>query len=194
MNWTKWGVLIFLCWLVGCQRPYQFAGVLLPVPRPAPDIALESVNGSVSLHDFAGQYTFVYFGYRFCPDVCPVTMGKLKQVKADLGNRGNEMAVVMITVDPERDTPEAMAEYMGYFDDSFVGLSGDQELIDAVGKPFGLYYYQHQHEGSPASGYLVDHTARFFLLDREGNVILSYAHETPLDALFRDVEYLIKTK
>lgn len=192
MNWTKWGILIFLCWLVGCQRPYQFAGTLLPAPRPAPDIALESVNGPVSLHDFAGQYTFVYFGYRFCPDVCPVTMGKLKQVKADLGNRGDEIAVVMITVDPERDTPEALAEYMGYFDDSFVGLSGDPETIDAVGKPFGLYYYQ--HEGSAASGYLIDHTARFFLLDREGNVILSYAHETPLDDLFRDVEYLIKTQ
>lgn len=192
MNWTKWSVLILLYWLVGCQSTHEFAGTLLPEPQPAPDIVLASADGPVGLHDFAGQYTFVYFGYRFCPDVCPVTMGKLKQVKADLGERGDEMAVVMITVDPERDTPEALAEYMGYFDDSFVGLSGDQEAIDAIGKPFGLYY--HQHEGSAASGYMIDHTARFFLLDREGNIILSYAHETPLDDLLRDVQYLIENQ
>ncbi len=187
---ARWVALFLLCWLVACQRPHEFAGTLLPQPQPAPDIALESVDGPVSLHDFAGQYTFVYFGYRFCPDVCPVTMGKLKQVKVDLGSQGDQMAVVMITVDPERDTPVALAEYMRYFDDSFVGLSGERAVIDAVGKPFGLYYQQ--HEGSAASGYLVDHTARFFLLDKESNVILSYAHETPLDALLDDVVYLIE--
>ncbi len=192
MKWTKWGIIIILCWLTGCQRTHEFAGTLLPEPQPAPDIVLESANGPVSLHDFEGQYTFVYFGYRFCPDVCPITMGKLKQVRLELGERGDEMAVVMITVDPQRDTPEALAEYMSYFDDSFVGLSGDQEAIDAVGKPFGLYY--NQHEGSEASGYLIDHTSRFFLLDREANVIASYAHETSRDALLADVLYLIENQ
>ncbi|HRQ37444.1 MAG TPA: SCO family protein [Chloroflexota bacterium] len=192
MSSTKWAAIIFFFFLIGCQTPHKFAGTLLPEPQPAPDIILESADGPVSLHDFAGQYTFVYFGYRFCPDVCPITMGKLKQVKADLGDRGDEMAVVMITVDPERDTPDALAEYMDYFDSSFVGLSGDQEAIDAIGKPFGLYY--HQHQGTETSGYMVDHTASFFLLDRDANIIMAYAHETPMDALLRDVEYLIKNQ
>ncbi len=185
-------VLLICCCLISCQRAHEFAGEKLPVPMPAPDRALLSADGPVSLQDFQGKYTFVYFGYRFCPDVCPVTMGRLKQVRADLGENADQMAVIMITVDPERDTPEKMAEFMNYFDSTFVGLSGDKEAIDAVGKPFGLYY--NRHEGTEASGYLVDHTSRFFLLDRNGNVILSYAHETPTAALLKDVQYLIENE
>ena len=186
------GVLIILLLVVSCQSSHEFAGAQLSAPQSVPDTVLESINGPMRLHDFRGKYTFVYFGYTFCPDFCPASLSVLKRVKEGLGQAEDEMAVVMITVDPERDTPEKLAEYMAYFDTSFVGLSGDKETIDAVGAPFGLYY--NRHEGSEASGYLIDHTARIYLLDRETNPIVAYPHEVTADLIIDDLKYLIKNQ
>ncbi|MCB8943814.1 MAG: SCO family protein [Ardenticatenaceae bacterium] len=184
------GLLITLVLLASCQPPHEFAGTRLSAPQPSPHTVLQSASGPVSLQDFQGQYTFVYFGYTFCPDICPATLSVLKRVKADLGEAGDEIAVVMITVDPERDTPERLAEYMGYFDSSFVGLSGEKDMIDEVGAPFGLYY--ERHEGSGEGNYLVDHTARVYLLDRESNAIVAYPHEVTADLILDDLHYLIE--
>jgi protein SCO1/2 len=176
--------------LSACQQVYEFKGTALSAPHPAPDIALESADGPVSLHDFKGKYTYLFFGYTYCPDVCPLTLATLTQVKEGLGDDGDQMQVVMITVDPQRDTPARMVEYMHFFDDSFVGLSGDLEIIDKVGEPFGLYYLH--HEGSPDSGYLVDHTARVFLLDRDSNAILTYGQGTEAEVILDDLQHLIE--
>lgn len=184
--------LFILLLLAACQVPYEFHGTELPNAQPIPEVTLESNQGEMSLYDFKGQYTFVYFGYTFCPDVCPITLSNLKQVKAELGDQGREMAVVMITVDPERDTPEKLAEYVAHFDDDFVGLSGDIEKIDALGKPFGLYY-EHQ-EGTAASGYLVNHTARTFLLNKDSEVIMTFAHQTPANEIYEDLAHLLKSQ
>ena len=185
-----WGLLAILLLLSACQRQHEFAGTELSAPHPAPHIALESVDGPVSLHDFKGRFTYVYFGYTFCPDICPTTLATLKSVKEELGEDVGLMEVVMITVDPERDTAEKLAEYVSYFDDSFVGLTADKERIDEIGKPFGLYY--EKHEGSEATGYLVDHTAHVYLLDRASNTIVAYPHGTTAEQFLEDLEYLIK--
>jgi len=185
-----WGLFIVLLLVVSCQRPHEFAGAELSAPHPAPDIELESADGPVSLLDFKGKYTFVYFGYTFCPDICPTTLATLKSVKEELGENAQEMEVVMITVDPERDTAERLADYVGYFDSSFIGLTGEQEAIDKIGEPFGLFY--EKHEGSAATGYLIDHTARTYLLDRDSNTIVAYPHGTSAAAITKDIEYLIK--
>jgi protein SCO1/2 len=183
------GLLALATVLAACQARYELAGTELTAPRPAPHIALQSAGGPVSLDDFKGKYTYVYFGYTFCPDVCPATMATLRQVREDLGADAELMQVVMVTVDPERDTPETLAKYLRYFDDSFVGLSGSHELIDQVGEPFGLYYSR--HEGSEATGYLVNHTARLYLLDRDSNAILTYSQGTPPDVILQDLQHLI---
>ena len=184
------GVFIVLLLVTACQSEHEFAGTELPAPHPAPDIELESADGPVSLSDFKGKYTYVYFGYTFCPDVCPTSLATLKSLKEDLGENAGEMEVVMITVDPERDTAEKLAEYMGYFDSSFVGLTGEKETIDQIGAPFGLFY--EKHEGSEATGYLVDHTAHVYLLDRDSNTIVAYPHGTTAESFAKDLEYLIK--
>lgn len=178
--------------LAACQSPNVFAGTEFPTPQPAPDIALDSVDGPVRLTDFKGKFTFIYFGYTFCPNVCPATMATLAQVRQGPGEAGDQVQVVMITVDPERDTPEQLVDYLGYFDDSFIGLSGDLQRIDQVGKPFGLYYQR--HEGSPATGYLIDHTARPYLLDRDSDAILSYAQGTSPDTLLMDLQHLLEMR
>ena len=184
------GFFIILLLLAGCQIAHEFAGTELSPPLPVTGIALESAAGPVRLTDFQGNYTLVYFGYTFCPDVCPTTLAMFKLVKEELAENADQVDVVMITVDPERDTPEKLAEYVGYFDSSFTGLSGDKETIDQVGQPFGLYY--EKHEGSEATGYLVDHTAHFFLLDRDSNIVVAYPHGTLPDAVVKDLEYLIE--
>ena len=183
-------LFIVLLLVASCQGSHEFGGTELSAPHPAPGTILESADGPVSLLDFEGKYTFVYFGYTFCPDVCPNTLGTLKNVKEDLGKDAGEVGVVMITVDPERDTAERLAEYMGYFDSSFVGLTGEKESIDAIGKPFGLYYEKQQ--GSEATGYLVNHTAHVYLLDRDSNSIVAYPHGTTVEAFVTDLEYLLK--
>lgn len=185
-------LFLLLLLLVSCQPPHEFAGAQLSAPHPAPDTLLESANGAVRLQDFQGKYTFVYFGYTFCPDVCPTTLSVLKRVQANFGEAADKIAVVMITVDPERDTPERLAEYMAYFDDSFIGLSGSKGAIDEIGEPFGLYY--HKHEGSENSGYLVDHTARVYLLDQASNAIIAYPYEVTADLIINDLNYLIENQ
>jgi protein SCO1/2 len=186
-----WLILVLLI-LAGCREPYQLHGTVISLPFPAPDTTLEGISGPVSLRDFAGRYTFVYFGYTHCPDVCPSTMASLKRVRAELGEDGEAMQVVMVTVDPERDTPEALAEYLSHFDRSFIGLSGDKEAIDETGAPFGLYYSV--HEGSEAGGHLIDHTAAIFLLDRQNEAIVVYPYDVPADTLVDDLKYLLRSE
>lgn len=186
------GGVVLLLVLAACREPYQLHGTVLSEPIAAADTVLESVSGPATLRDFGGRYTFVYFGYTYCPDICPATMAVLKRTKADLGDDGEAMQVVMVTVDPERDTPEALAEYLAHFDSSFVGLSGDMDAIEEAGAPFGLYYTR--HEGTEASGYLVDHTAAIFLLDRESNAIAIYPHDTTAETLVSDLKFLLKTE
>ncbi|MFN2188912.1 MAG: SCO family protein [Candidatus Promineifilaceae bacterium] len=176
--------------LAACQTEHEYAGTLLSTPIPAPSIELESAEGPVSLQDFRGHYTYVYFGYTFCPDICPTTLATLKSVKEELGDDGSELEVVMISVDPERDTAEVLAQYMSYFDDSFVGLTGDKSLVDEVGAPFGLYYSK--HEGSEATGYLVDHSAYVYLLDRDSNAVVVYPHGTTADGFAADLKYFLE--
>jgi len=183
------GFFLLLLLLAGCQMPHEFAGTEMSPPVPIDDIDLKSAAGPVSLADFQGNYTLVYFGYTYCPDICPTTLAMFKTAKAELGDNADQLNVVMITVDPERDSPEALAQYVGHFDASFTGLSGDKESIDQAGRPFGLYY--EKHEGSEATGYLVDHTASFFLLDPEGNIAVIYPHGTLPQDLAKDLEYLI---
>lgn len=190
--------LLFLVSLVlllaGCQSAasHEFAGLELTAPHPAPDFTLESADGPVQLSDFKGKFVFLYFGYTFCPDACPTTMATLAQLEQQLGTKADQVEVIMITVDPERDTAEILAEYVAHFDDSFIGLTGDKADIDAAGAPFGLYY--EKAEGSAATGYLVSHTTRVYLLDPEQNARMAYALDATVDDIAADIQFLLNEK
>lgn len=184
-------LVLFVFTAMGCsQEPHEFGGLVFETPTPVADFTLTAANDqAVSLSDYAGKYVFIYFGYTFCPDFCPTTLSKLAAVQEELGDEGEQMQVLMVSVDPERDTPEKLAEYVGHFDDSFVGITGSPEEIDAAGKPFGLYYAK--HEGTAESGYLVDHTARTFLLNPDGEVIVAYPHDATSEAILADMQALL---
>lgn len=168
----------------------EFKGTLLPTPIPAPDITLTQAGEQpVSLSDFEGKVVLLYFGYTFCPDICPMTMTDLAQVQRVVDDAGEEVQVIMITVDPERDTPETLAKYVNHFHPSFIGLSGTPEQIAEAAQGFGVFY--EAHEGTPATGYLVDHTARVFVVDQEGMYRLSFPYETPSEDMIADLRTLL---
>lgn len=182
---------LLLLLLAGCQSAasHEFAGLALTAPHPAPDFTLESADGPVQLSDFKGKFVFLYFGYTFCPDACPTTMATLAQLEEQLGADADQVEVIMITVDPERDTAENLAEYVAHFDDSFIGLTGDKAAIDAAGAPFGLYYQK--EEGSAATGYLISHTTRVYLLDPEQNARVAYPLDATVDDIAADIQFLL---
>ena len=169
----------------------SFNGTVIQSPDLTADFTLTASTGErLSLSDLRGKVVLLYFGYTFCPDACPTTLNELKKVPAALGDRADEVQVVMVTVDPQRDTPEVLREYLAYFDPSFLGLTGTEEEILAAATPLGIYFAA--HEGSPASGYLVDHTTSVLAIDKEGYLRLLYSFETPGEAIADDMRHLVR--
>ncbi len=169
----------------------SFNGTVIQSPDLAADFTLTASTGEqLSLSDLRGQVVLMYFGYTFCPDACPTTLNELKKVPAALGDRADEVQVVMVTVDPQRDTPEVLREYLAHFDPSFLGLTGTEEEVLAAATPLGIYFSA--HEGSAASGYLVDHTTSVLAIDKEGYLRLLYSFETPGEAIAEDMRHLVR--
>lgn len=181
---------VLLASLTGCQ-PYQYHGMLLDSPTTAPDVTLPSSTGApVSLGDFRGKLVLLYFGYTFCPDVCPTTLNTVNKALELMGDKAQDVQLVMVSVDPERDTPEVLARYLSNFNPSFIGLSGSPEQLAAAATPFGIFY--EKHEGSAATGYLVDHTASVMVLDQEGRLRLVIPFQTPAEDIAADLKQLLK--
>ncbi|AFK54986.1 SCO family protein [Tistrella mobilis] len=130
--------------------------------------ALNDQTGKpVTDQDFRGRLMLVYFGYTFCPDVCPTDLQKISAVMEMLGPDADKVAPVFITVDPERDTTDQMARYLSLFNDHITGLTGTPEAIAAAAKEYRVYY-QAVRDDASATDYLVDHSAFIYLMDREG--------------------------
>jgi protein SCO1 len=172
--------------------PPNFHGTVLQSSQPAQNFSLTAHTGEeVSLHDFHGKVTLLYFGYAYCPDVCPATMGELaRAMRALRPSQQEQVQVIMVTVDPERDTLEILADYMAYFHPTFLGLTGSEEEIAAAATPLGIYY--EKEEGSVASGYLVNHTASVLVLDKRGHLRLVYPFDTNGEDIAEDLRYLVR--
>ncbi len=176
--------------LTGC-RPYQYHGMYLDSPMTVPAVTLTNQDGQpASLDDFRGKLVMVYFGYTFCPDVCPTTLSTADKALEELGSKADQVQMVMITVDPDRDTPAVLANYLSNFDPSFVGLTGTAAQIASSAMPFGVFY--EKHEGTAATGYLVDHTASLMVLDREGRMRLVIPFGTSADDIAADLKQLLR--
>lgn len=175
-------------------RPYTLRGSVLVPPVPAPEISLTAGDGSPwRLSDHKGQVVMIFFGYTTCPDVCPATLGEMQALREQLGEKlARDVQVVFITVDPQRDTPERLAKYVTAFDPTFTGLSGTEEALQPVWSAYGVY--REIRPNASGATYLVDHTARTYVIDRAGNLRLSYSFGTPLDDLLQDTKFLLKEK
>jgi len=170
--------------------PYVYHGTVIQSPDHARNFTLTGHNGeAVSLNDFRGQAVLIYFGYTFCPDVCPATMVELAKANDLLGEKADQAQVVMISVDPARDTPEMLHEYVTHFDPAFIGLTGSEEEVAAAATPLGIFY--EKHDGTAATGYLIDHTASVVVIDQDGFVRLVYPFNTPGEAIAEDILHII---
>ncbi len=185
------GAIVAIVALVALLRPYRYHGLVLEADKPAADFELIAHTGQrVRLSDFRGKLVVLYFGYTFCPDVCPTSLSTLARAMKRLGPKADQVQVLMVTVDPERDTPEQLATYMGYFDPRFIGLTGTEDEIAAVAAPFGVYYQR--HAGSSASSYLVDHTATLIVLDTAGRTRLVLPFGVSAEDVAADLAHLLK--
>lgn len=177
------------------SRPASFRGTTYAEPYPpAPEIELTRANGTrFRLSELRGNTVLLFFGYTSCPDVCPTTLAELNMTLEKLGEeRAKEVQVLFVTVDPERDTPERVQEYVDHFNPAFIGLSGGESEMVKVWQDYGVF--REIMEGASAAGYLVNHTARVTLIDRDGNLRLSYAFETPVENIVHDLKLLLRVK
>lgn len=141
-----------------------------------------------TLADYRGKVVALFFGFAQCPDICPTTLADLAQVKQQLGAEGNQLQVLFITVDPERDTQEVLAGFVPAFDSSFVALRGDKAEIDKVTKDFKVF--AQKVAGKDGSNYTIDHTAATYVYDTQGRIRLFVRHGQTL-SLIADVKQLI---
>lgn len=183
------GLIALGIWLF---RPAgSLRGTTYAEPYPAaPAINLTRSDGaSFKLDDLRGKIVLVFFGYTSCPDVCPTTMAELKTALDRIGpEKADQVQVVFITVDPQRDDPQRVQEYANHFNKEFIGLSGSEAELARVWSDYGVF--RSVAEGSPATGYLVDHTARVTLIDQEGRLRSSYGFETPVEDIVHDLKLL----
>ena len=173
--------------------PAGFRGTTYGEPYPvAQEFELSRGDGSrLRLSELRGKVVLLFFGYTSCPDVCPTTLAELKQALENLGERkAQQVQVLFVTVDPERDTPERVQEYVNHFNPNFIGLSGTESELVPVWQKYGVF--REIVDGSSAAGYIVNHTARVTLIDQNGNMRVSFAFETPVEDIVHDLKLLLK--
>ncbi len=172
-------------------KPASFRGTSYSEPFvPAPAIKLQQASGETfSLSDRQGKVVLIFFGFTSCPDVCPTTLAELNIALNDMNADPEDVQVIFISVDPERDTPQKIQEYVERFNHSFIGLSGSVEDLQPIWQNYGVF--REVVPGSTAMDYTVNHTARVILIDPQGNMRLSYGFQTPPQDIANDIDILL---
>jgi protein SCO1 len=157
----------------------------------ARDLALTDHNGTPrTLADFRGKVLVVFFGFTHCPDVCPTTLAELARARKLLGADAERVQVVMVTVDPERDTPEVLRQYVTALDPTFLGLTGDAEAIARTAREFKVFYQK--SAGSDPKNYSVDHSSGTFVFDPAGRVRLLVGYGQGAEVFVHDIGQLLR--
>lgn len=173
------------------RKPYQFHGTIITPPLLLSDFSLQTANNeSFRLSEQQGKIVLLFFGYTNCPDVCPITLGTFKQAYERLGEDAQNVKFVMITADPERDTPDKVAAYAARFNPEFIGLGGNLKDLQRLWKELGVFV--EKQESDSAAGYLVSHTASVYVLDQNGSLIMTLPYGTSAIDIANDVSELLK--
>lgn len=172
----------------------------LQAPSQVTSIGKAAVGGPFTLtdhtgrrvtdKDFRGKYMLVYFGFTFCPDVCPSGLQVISAALDELGPKANKITPIFITVDPERDTPEQLAQYVSSFHPRLIGLTGTPEEIQAVAKEYRVYYRKVKDEKSTAE-YTVDHTSIIYLMNPQGEFVTHFTHATPVATMVEKLKKVL---
>ncbi|MEW8691719.1 MAG: SCO family protein [Candidatus Thiodiazotropha endolucinida] len=155
------------------------------------DFTLHSSQGEFLLEQLRGQVVLLFFGYTKCPDVCPTSLAFLTQALNELSDDELKFVQgVFISVDPKRDSFEILDDYVGYFHDNLIGVTGSETEIAAVAKQYGAQYYEVALEDS-AFGYAVNHSAVTYLITPEGNLRFVFPHETPSSVILEAIRHVL---
>ncbi|NWG87608.1 MAG: SCO family protein [Hydrogenophilaceae bacterium] len=190
---TLWWLALMAGMLLGCkpQSGPEFTGTDITGAPFGRQFALQDHNRQPrTLADFKGKVVAIFFGYTHCPDVCPTTLTDLKAALQLLGpDAAAQIQVLFVTVDPERDTPEVLRQYVPYFHPGFLGLYGTPAQVAETAKEFKVHYAKHTEAG--ASDYLVDHTAATYVFDRQGRIRLFWPYGHPAKDMAQDLKQLL---
>ena len=177
----------------------ELSALVYPNPKPLPDFQLETHKGESFDNDqLLGTWSVIFFGFTFCPDVCPTTMAALGQVAGNLDAKtANKVQFIFVSVDPERDTREKLAEYVPFFNESFIGLrTDDAKMLESFSRELGAVYMKVPFGDS----YQMEHSARIFIVDPHGRRYGIFAdHPTSpgtidVPTITRDIHTLVKYK
>ena len=177
---------------VRMQTPAEpVAAFILPAPTSLPDFTLLDQSGETVTRDaFRDRWDLVFFGFTHCPDICPTTLQILSAARRMLADSGQDPLprIVLVSVDPERDTPELMAQYMDYFGDDNLGITGDLEELKKLTSALGIFFEKRQGEGD---GYAVDHSAAVLVInpDAEFHALFSGSHD--VDGFVNDIPLIM---
>lgn len=166
-------------------------------PPPISTARGPSIGGPINLVDqdgkpvtadtFRGHFTLVYFGYTFCPDICPTSLTTMADAIDLLGADGKKVIPVFITVDPERDTPAQLKMYVSHFSPRMVGLTGTPAQIKAAAKAYRVYYAKVQEKGAAPDDYAMDHTSIIYLMGPDGKFRAHFSYDTGADAIAKRI-------
>jgi len=187
------GALLALAVVPGALDKLQAPAQVLSIGKATvggPFTLTDHTGRRVTDKDFRGQHLLVFFGFTYCPDVCPSGLQVMTAALEELGPKAEKITPIFISVDPERDTPEQLALYVSSFHPRLVGLTGTPEEIQQVAKAYRVYYKKVEDEGSTA-GYTIDHTSIIYLMSPTGEFITHFTHATPVSAMVEQLEKVL---
>ena len=168
--------ILALC-VVALVLVERLAGSGNGMPTIGGPFQLTDMNGkAVSEASYRGKWLLVYFGYTHCPDACPTALNDMAEAIDELGPKSGRVQGLFITVDPERDTPDVLKDYVAAFGDKLVGLTGTPEQIQRAAKAYRVYYAK--HGGAESGEYDMDHSSVIYVMDPDGHFVANFTHES----------------
>lgn len=158
------------------------------IPIGGPFQLIDGSGRTVTDQDFRGKWMLVYFGYTHCPDACPTALQDMANAIDELGAQKKDVAVLFITIDPERDTPAVMKDYVAAFDANIVPLSGSPEAVGRAAKAYRVYYAKHPTKDG---GYDMDHSSIIYVMDTRGRFVANFTHESTPDQIAAKLKTLV---
>jgi protein SCO1/2 len=177
-------IAVLFAWQYGFLSPGKRSGTYGVAQIGGPFTLMDHTGSVKTEKDFRGKFMLIYFGYSFCPDVCPTALQIMSVAVQNLGNKAASVTPIFITVDPERDTIEHLSQYVKNFEGGMIGLTGSAEQVKQAAKVYRVYY----RKADPAPGdapenYLMDHSSVVYLMDREGRYVTHFTHQSPSEKI-----------
>ncbi|MHB1352087.1 MAG: SCO family protein [Thiobacillus sp.] len=194
-RWLRYALAAAVLLVAGCQPATQapvFKATDITGAEFARDFRLTDHNGQVrSLGDFRGKAVAIFFGYTHCPDVCPTTLSDFAAAMAQLGPQAERVQVIFVTVDPARDTPDLLKQFVPAFHPSFLGMYADGPTLERLAKEYKIVYQKTAVKA--ADDYLIDHSAGTYVYDPAGKLRLLVPYGSSPDAIAQDLKTLLGT-